>query len=40
MGPIAYSLFTYALTALISYAVIGIVVLVNRTMSKKSDGKE
>ncbi len=36
MGPVVYSLFTYALTAVISFAVIGIVVLIDKTMSKKN----
>ena len=30
MGPVAYSLFAYALTAVISYAVVGVIVLVDR----------
>ena len=34
MNPVLYSLMTYALTAVISYAVVGVIVLVNKIMSK------
>lgn len=34
MGPIVYSLFSYGLTIVISLAVIGIVVLIDKMMSK------
>ena len=41
MMPIIYSLFAYALTAAISYIVVGIIVLIDRTMSKQAAaGKE
>lgn len=33
MSPIAYCLFTYGLTAVISYLVIAIIVGINATMS-------
>lgn len=35
MNAFAYTLMTYGLTAIISYAVIGIVVLVDKSMKKK-----
>ncbi len=38
MGPVLYALFSYALTAVISFFVIGIIVLIDRIMRKK--GKE
>lgn len=38
MGPIGYALFAYGLTAVISFAVTGIIVLTDRLMSK--EGKE
>ncbi len=38
MGPVIYALFSYALTAVISFAIIGIIVLIDKTMSKP--GKE
>ncbi len=34
MSPITYSLFAYALTAVISYVVIGIIVAINACMSR------
>ena len=41
MTPIIYSLFAYVLTAAISYIVGGIIVLIDRTMSKQAAaGKE
>lgn len=39
MGPVVYSLFTYALTAVISFAVIGVVVLIDKAMSGKGERK-
>lgn len=38
MGPVVYALFSYALTAVISFAVIGIIVLIDKAMGK--NGKE
>ena len=40
MGPVVYALFAYALTAVISFAVTGIIVLTARLMSKDERGKE
>ena len=37
MNVISYALFAYALTALISFAVIGLIVFVNYMMSKKEN---
>ena len=37
MGPVVYALFTYALTAVISFAVIGVVVLIDKVMSRKGE---
>ena len=34
MNALIYSIFTYAATAVISYAVVGVIVLVNHIMSK------
>ena len=34
MGVIPYMFFSYALTAAISFLIIGIIVLVNKLMSK------
>lgn len=39
MGPVVYALFTYALTAVISFAVIGVVVLIDKVMSRKGEQK-
>ncbi len=39
MGPIVYALFAYALTAVISFAVTGIIVLTDKLMSGKEDDK-
>ena len=38
MGVVTYSLFSYGLTAVISFMVIGIIVLIDKVMSK--NGKE
>ena len=32
MDPVIYALFSYALTAVISFAVVGIIVLIDRFM--------
>jgi len=40
MGPIAYALFAYGLTALISFAVIGVIVAIDRTMTWGSQAKK
>ena len=40
MGPITYAVFTYGLTAFISFAVIGVIVLINALMTPKEKGKE
>lgn len=43
MGSIAYSFFAYALTAVISYAVVGVIVSIDRVMSRRTidaNGKE
>lgn len=37
MGPVTYALFTYALTAAISFAVIGVIVLIDHIMSGKGE---
>lgn len=34
MDPVIYALFSYALTAVISFAVVGIIVLIDRFMSR------
>lgn len=39
MGPVVYALFAYALTAVISFAVTGIIVLTDRLMSGKEEKK-
>ena len=39
MGPVVYALFTYALTAVISFAVIGVVVVIDKVMSRKGEQK-
>lgn len=39
MGPVVYALFTYALTAVISFTVIGVVVLIDKVMSRKGEQK-
>ncbi len=36
MGSVVYALFSYALTAVISFAVIGIIVLTDKLMSKSN----
>ncbi len=36
MGTVTYALFAYGLTAVLSFAVIGIIVLVDKLMSKES----
>lgn len=38
MHPIAYALFSYGLTAVISLAVIGIIVIIDRLMSRADSG--
>lgn len=41
MNPVVYALFAYGLTAVISLAVIGVIVLVNKLMSPKDgEGEE
>ena len=41
MGTVTYSLFAYLLTAVISFVVVGIIVGIDRIMSRISDdGKE
>lgn len=40
MHPVAYALFAYGLTIVISLAVIGIIVLIDRLMSPKENGQE
>lgn len=37
MNVIAYALMAYAITAVISYAVIGVIVLLNKTMAGSAD---
>ncbi len=39
MGVALYALFSYGLTAAISFAVIGIIVLIDRVMSKGGKGE-
>lgn len=39
MGVITYALFSYALTAGISYVVIGIIVLIDRAMNAGKEGE-
>ena len=39
MGPVLYAIFSYALTAVISFAVIGIIVLIDKVMSKGTKGE-
>ena len=39
MTPIVYALFAYALTILISFLVIGIVVGINSVVSRKDAGR-
>lgn len=36
MDVVTYALFTYTLTAIISFAVIGIIVVVSKMMSAKN----
>ncbi len=40
MNAFTYTLMTYGLTAVISYAVIGIVVMVDKSMNKKKGKAE
>lgn len=40
MNPIAYALFSYGLTIVISLAVIGIIVLIDRMMSRSDAEKK
>lgn len=40
MNPFIYALFTYGLTAVLSFLVIGIIVLINRLMSGSGENKE
>ncbi len=40
MNPIVYALFSYALTAVISFFVVGIIVLVDRIMSHPEKNKK
>lgn len=37
MSPVTYAIFTYALTAVISYAVIAVIVLIDKLMSKNNE---
>jgi len=39
MNPVVYALLTYALTAALSFLVIGVIVLINYLMNKKTEGK-
>ena len=39
MGILTYTLMTYALTVVISLAVVGLIVLINKTVSA-TEGKE
>ena len=39
MNAVTYALFAYGMTAAISLAVVGIIVLINKIMSKK-DGED
>ena len=39
MSPIVYALFTYALTAALSFLVIGVIVLINKIMNKTNEGE-
>ncbi len=39
MGTIAYVLFTYVMTAVIAYAVIGIIVLLDKTIGTEKKGE-
>ena len=40
MGIVSYALFTYALTAVISFGVVAIIVLVNKAVSSKEVKEE
>jgi hypothetical protein len=40
MNSIAYALMAYGLTALISLAVVGLIVVINRLMGKSDSGNE
>jgi len=39
MNPITYALFTYGLTVVISFAVVGVIVLIDRAMSRSANKK-
>lgn len=40
MGPVVYALFTYALTAVISFIVVGVIVMIDRMMGKNQQEEE
>ena len=40
MSPIPYALFAYGLTAVISCAVVGVIVLIDRVMSRAANKGE
>ncbi len=40
MNPIVYALLSYALTAVISFLIIGVIVLIDRAMSKSGKDKK
>ena len=35
MNTVTYAIFAYAMTAVISFAVVGVIVLINKIMSKE-----
>ena len=39
MSPVVYALFTYGLTAVLSFLVIGVIVLINKLMNKDTENE-